>query len=63
MYKELLTKKELAARIKCSIRTIDRMVKEGLPTSRLGSHPRFDLIVLGCYVKGLSEPLSCMVNV
>lgn len=39
----MITKKELAEHYNVSIATIDRLMKEGLPYTKIGKNVRFDL--------------------
>lgn len=39
---KMLTKKELAAKLKLSIPTIDRLMKKGMPFFKIGKSVRFE---------------------
>lgn len=51
----VLTRREAAARLRCSLRTVDRLIASGeLPTVRLGNGPaRVRAADLAAYVEGL----------
>jgi len=42
MEEEILTKKELAKLLKVTVRTIDRLRGEGMPSFKVGNQVRFD---------------------
>ena len=47
----MLTKKEIADHYKVSIPTIDRLMKEGLPFTKIGKSVRFNLETVEDWLK------------
>jgi excisionase family DNA binding protein len=48
---KMLTKKELAAKLKLSIPTIDRLMKKGMPFFKIGKSVRFDEEIVNEWLK------------
>lgn len=56
----LHTRKELAAVLKCTTRTVDNMRSKGLPHMMVGDSPRFELDKVKAWLsaRGAVEPLE-----
>jgi uncharacterized protein (DUF2342 family) len=53
---ELLTRDELAHALRVSPQTIDRRVREGMPTEYVGDLPRFDLAACRAWLAANAKP-------
>jgi excisionase family DNA binding protein len=51
----MLTKKELAAKLKVHENTIDRRVKEGMPHIKVGKAVRFDIDEVMAWLRGVAK--------